>query len=152
MSKAFTKEDDGHVDALPERAIPPHRNLVTVEGMAAIEAEITRLQAVHEDAINEGDATAGAISARDLGYWTSRRVTAELVEAAGSEQVRFGSYVTIRRPDGSEKVYRLVGSDEADPKHGTLSYVAPLAQAMMGKTVGDIFVVTSREATIVHID
>jgi transcription elongation GreA/GreB family factor len=120
--------------------------------MAAIDAEITRLQAIQAEAIKEGDATAGAISARDLRYWTNRRATAELVEAAGSEQVRFGSHVRIRRQDGSETDYRLVGTDEADPKHGTLSYVAPLAQAMMGKVVGDTFVVASREDTIVQID
>ena len=44
MSKAFTREDDAGQEAdLPERAISPHPNLVTAEGLAQIEAAIARL-------------------------------------------------------------------------------------------------------------
>jgi len=45
--------------------------------------------------------------------------------------------VRIRREDGSEDVYRIVGVDEADPKQGRIAFVAPLARALIGKLPGD---------------
>jgi transcription elongation GreA/GreB family factor len=65
--------------------------------------------------------------------------------------VRFGSTVTIEREDGRRQTYRIVGEDEAEPSHGTLSYVSPVAQAMMGKQVGDAIEAGTAEATIVSI-
>jgi transcription elongation GreA/GreB family factor len=47
--------------------------------------------------------------------------------------------------------YRIVGIDEADPQKGTLSYAAPLAQALIGKEIGDSVVVGGHEETIVSI-
>jgi transcription elongation GreA/GreB family factor len=65
--------------------------------------------------------------------------------------VQFGSRVTIRRRDGSNRGYRIVEIDEADPKKGTLYYVAPLAQALIGKEIGDSVVVEVHEDTIISI-
>jgi transcription elongation GreA/GreB family factor len=48
-------------------------------------------------------------------------------------------------------IYRIVGEDEADPTHGTLSYVSPLAQAIMGRTIGDAVTVGPTEAQVVAI-
>jgi transcription elongation GreA/GreB family factor len=48
-----------------------------------------------------------------------------------------GSTITIEREDGRRQIFRIVGEDEANPAQGTLSYVSPLAQALMGKGVGD---------------
>jgi transcription elongation GreA/GreB family factor len=45
--------------------------------------------------------------------------------------------VTILRDDGCQQTYRIVGEDEADPSRGTISYVSPLARALIGKQVGD---------------
>jgi transcription elongation GreA/GreB family factor len=59
--------------------------------------------------------------------------------------------VTIARDDGRRQTYRIVGEDEADPAHGTLSYVAPLARALMGKEVSDTVAVGGAEAEIVAI-
>jgi transcription elongation GreA/GreB family factor len=153
MSKAFTREDDADQqgDLLPERAIPPHPNLVTAEGLAQIEEALTRLTEQHNDARAAGDAAATASTARDMRYWGARRATAQLTEPTGGSQVQFGSRVTIRRPDGSTRAYRIVGMDEADPKKGTLSYVSPLAQALMGKEIGDAVVVGPSEEEIVAI-
>ena len=65
--------------------------------------------------------------------------------------MQFGSRVTIKRPDGSTRTYRIVGSDEGDPARGTLSYASPLAQAMMGKEIGDTVVIGAREEEIVRV-
>jgi transcription elongation GreA/GreB family factor len=149
MSKAFTREDDAGQEAeLPERAIAPHPNLVTAEGLAQIEAAIA--QVTHEQARARitGDAAAVARAARDLRYWSARRATAQLTEPKPSAQVQFGSRVTIKRPDGSTRTFRIVGTDEGDPAQGTLSYACPLAQALMGREIGDSVAIGAREEEI----
>jgi transcription elongation GreA/GreB family factor len=65
--------------------------------------------------------------------------------------VQFGSTVTIEREDGRRLTYRIVGSDEANPPEGTLSYVSPLAQALMDNGRGDVVQVGSSKAKIVEI-
>jgi transcription elongation GreA/GreB family factor len=87
-----------------------------------------------------------------LRYWTSRRATAQVVDAPrDANEVRFGSTVTIQRDDGRRSTYRIVGEDEADPSLGTLSYVSPVAQALMGKQVGEVVEAGHSEAEIVAI-
>ena len=53
------------------------------------------------------------------------------------DTVQFGSTVTVRRDDGREQTFRIVGEDEAEPSKGTLSHISPLARALFGKAVGD---------------
>jgi transcription elongation GreA/GreB family factor len=140
MSRAFVKETDGEeiYDDLPDRPIDPRPNLVTPEGLTAIEAEVLRLQtALAEAQSREARAEIAELS-RDLRYWQSRRASAEVARPAEDcDQVRFGLSVGLRYEDGRQMTYRIVGIDEADPVAGRLSYVAPLAQAMLGKRVGD---------------
>jgi transcription elongation GreA/GreB family factor len=149
MSRAFTKEPDGE-DDLPERPVSSHPNYVTAEGLAAIKAELARLQT--ELAAAGGDRGARARVERDLRYWRSRRASAEVIPPTGdADEVRFGSTVTIGRDDGRQQTWRIVGEDEADPAKGTLSYVAPLARALVGKCVGDTVEVAGGDAEIVQI-
>jgi transcription elongation GreA/GreB family factor len=153
MSKAFTKEPEvGDVyDDLPDRPISPH-NLVTPEGLEMIEAELARLHVEHSAAQEADDRAWLAKINRDLRYWTSRRATAQVVEPpADRTEVHFGSTVTILRGDGRRQTYRIVGEDQADPSAGTLSYVSPVAQALMGKQVGDVVEAGAREAEIIDI-
>jgi transcription elongation GreA/GreB family factor len=152
MSRAFVKELEDAAEELPARPISPHPNLVTAEGLAYIEAEVTRLQQDHAAAQAANDRTALARTARDLRYWTARRATAQLVPAPSDRsKVHFGSTVTIVRNDGRRQTFRIVGEDEADPAHGTLSHVSPLARALFGKQVGDTIEVAQKEAEIVEI-
>jgi transcription elongation GreA/GreB family factor len=153
MSKAFTKEPEvGDVyDDLPDRPISPH-NLVTPEGLEMIEAELARLHVEHSAAQEADDRAWLAKINRDLRYWTSRRATAQVVEPpADRTEVHFGSTVTILRGDGRRQTYRIVGEDQADPSAGTLSYVSPVAQALMGKQVGDVVEAGAGEAEIIDI-
>ena len=153
MSRAFVKELEDAIEELPERTISPNPNLVTAVGLAHIEADVTRLQQDHAAALAANDRTALARTARDLRYWTARRATAQLVPAPSNRsKVHFGSTVTIVRNDGRRQTFRIVGEDEADPAHGTLSHVSPLARALFGRQVGDaIEVVAQKEAEIVEI-
>ena len=153
MSKAFTKEVEGGdvYDDLPDRPVSPH-NLVTPKGLEMIEAELARLHRDHAAALDADDRPLLAKINRDLRYWTSRRATAQVVEQPTDvSEVRFGSTVTIEREDGRRQTYRIVGEDEADPSLGTLSYVSPVAQAMIGKQVGDAIEAGNAEATIISI-
>jgi transcription elongation GreA/GreB family factor len=151
MSRAFVKElDDAGGEELPDRVISPHPNLVTSEGLAAIEDELARL---HAASLKAGaDRAARAVIARDERYWVTRRASAQVVETpTNPANVRFGVTVTIARDDGREQVFRIVGEDEADPERGTLSHASPLARALMGKEPGDVVRVGDGEVEIVAI-
>jgi transcription elongation GreA/GreB family factor len=58
---------------------------------------------------------------------------------------------TLRREDGREQTFTIVGEDEADPSSGTISYVSPLARAAMGRALGDSIDLTGQTAVILNI-
>ena len=152
MSRAFVKEDDGaEAEILPDRPVSPHPNFVTAEGLAAIDAAIGRLAAALAATPAEERGTRANLE-RDLRYWRQRRATAEIVPPAmDGAVVRFGTTVTMRRDDGREQTFHIVGEDEADPARGALSYVSPLARALTGKGVGDVVEVAGGEAEIIAV-
>jgi transcription elongation GreA/GreB family factor len=134
MSRAFVKEVQYEIDDLPDRPVSPHPNFVTAEGLAAIERALGRFQAANKAAIAKNDRTAIAATQRELRYWNARRSSAQVVEpAADKSKVHFGAAVTVRRDDGRAQTFRIVGEDEAEPARGTISYVSPLAGAVLGE-------------------
>lgn len=154
MSRAFVKEPDGleAFEDLPDKLISEHRNIVTAEGLAMIEAEAERLAEDLAAAQAINDRAAIARASRDLRYWSARRASAEVVAPpTDAKEVQFGSTVTIERDDGRKQTFRIVGEDEANPAKGTLSYVSPLAQALLGKALGDVVPAGNGEAEIVKI-
>ena len=158
MSVAFRKEGDAEAEAanLPDRPISTHPNLVTAEGLAAIEAELADAQAAYAAAQGAADIgsdrTAMARATRDLRYWSARRGSAQLIECTEDlSKAAFGHTVTIEREDGRKSTYRIVGEDEADPAKGTISYVSPMAHALLGKSVGDEAVVAGQDVEILAI-
>jgi transcription elongation GreA/GreB family factor len=158
MAVAFTREEDYEAQAadLPDRPISPHPNLVTATGLAGIEAELTAARAAYAAAQAEGgvaaDRTAMARATRDLRYWSARRASAQLLEPTPEAGVaQFGRTVEIEREDGRRQAFRIVGEDEADPAAGSVSYVSPLAKAVMGKRIGDEVMINGAEAEIVGV-
>ena len=153
MSRAFVKEPDADsVETLPDRPISTEPNDVTEEGLRLIEAALAAARAAVTDAQASGDRAAAARAGRDLRYWTARHATARVVRPpAGTDEVRFGSRVTVVRDDGREQTFRIVGEDEADPARGTISHVSPLARALFGKGVGDVVSVGRGETEIRRI-
>lgn len=138
MSRAFVKESDGaEGEALAELQVSPHRNLVTAEGLAQIEAAVERLRAELSAARAAEDRAAVQRVQRDLRYWTERQRTAELVAPAPGDKARFGSVVALEKADGTRSEFRIVGEDEADPAQGRISYVSPIAKRLIGASVGD---------------
>ena len=158
MSVAFTKEGDLEATAadLPDRPISPHPNLVTPEGLALIDTALAEAREAYAAAREAGDVqtdrTAMARATRDLRYWSARRASAQLVEApADSPTLTFGGQATVERDDGEELTYRIVGEDEADPKAGRISYVSPLARALLGKAIGDVAKMNGRDFEIIAL-
>ena len=153
MSRAFVKEDTAeNSEDLPERPVSDHPNYVTAHGLTLIEGELARLSQEHAGATAAADRAALARTARDLRYWTARRATAQVIPPPPDcDEVRFGCTVTVGRDDGRQQTFRIVGEDEADPAKGTLSYVSPLARALLGKTVGDVVPAGKDEAEILAI-
>ena len=71
--------------------------------------------------------------------------------ASGTGKVVFGGQVSFEREDGRRQTFRIVGEDEADPAKGAVSYISPLAQALLGKVVGDTAVVAGQEVEVVAV-
>jgi transcription elongation GreA/GreB family factor len=158
MSVAFTREEDLESQAadLPDRPISPHPNLVTASGLAEIERALAAAQAAYAAARQAGDIstdrTAMARATRDRRYWSSRRASARLAEPDGpADRVQFGRTVALERDDGRRQTFRIVGEDEADPADGRLSYVSPLARALMGAAEGDVVKVGGGEAEVLRV-
>ena len=154
MSRAFTREDDsdGAIADIGERPVSTHRNLVTPQGLEAIDAEVSSLRAELAKAESEGERERIALLSRDLRYWNSRRETAEVsVPEVKSDVVRFGMTVTIEDEDGKKNRWELVGEDEADATHGKISHASPMAVALFGKKVGDTATVNGKEWEIVKL-
>jgi transcription elongation GreA/GreB family factor len=151
VSRAFVKESEGQ-EELPELRVSEHRNLVTPTGLARIEANIERLQAVLSGARTEEDKAAVARAQRDLRYWTVRQASAEVVPLPGAvEVVRFGSRVVLEDRSGQQICYQIVGEDESDPTAGRISYVSPIARRLIGAAVGDAVEMADGEAEILEI-
>ncbi len=144
MSVAFTRDEDHEAAAanLPDRPVSPHPNLVTPEGLNQLEAAFAEAKAAYTAAQTSGlineDRTAMARATRDLRYYTARLGSAQRIDPVTvSDRVVFGCTVSIEREDGRTQTFRIVGEDEADPNKGSISYVSPLARALLGKEVND---------------
>ncbi|MEW9834682.1 transcription elongation factor GreA [Mesorhizobium marinum] len=154
MSRAFTREDDseGAIADFGERPVSPHRNLVTRKGLAMIEETLAGLRKDLAHAEAESDRSRIAALSRDLRYWTARRENAELAEPdPGSTVVRFGMTVAIEGEDGKRRSWKIVGEDEADAASGSISHVSPMAQALFGRSSGDVVSVSGKEWEIVDL-
>ena len=146
MSKAFTREDDDDdppvLPALVSPLPPGAKNFMTAEGAERLRAEVARLAegrpklaaaATNADAKREL-----AVLDQRLHYLRQSLTTAEIVTPSGPDagQVHFGSTVTVRDGRGVESVYRIVGVDEADFKRNEVSWLSPIAKALMNAKVG----------------
>jgi transcription elongation GreA/GreB family factor len=158
MSVAFTREEDAEAAAadLPDRPISPHANLVTPQGLEQIEAALAQARAAYAAAQAQGeisaDRTAMSRATRDLRYYGARRASAQLITPPQQpDTVGFGTSVTFERSDGRVQTYRIVGEDEADPAQGSVSWVSPLARALVGKGVGDTATFAGGEVEVLAI-
>ncbi len=149
MSRAFTKEDGWQEPVVPPRAeLPPGvPNYVTPRGLSLLHAEHAALEAARArlDAdIPDEDARRARrnVLTRQLEALAGRIASAEVVDPTrqARDRARFGARVTMRSLDGdglAARTFQVVGVDEADPDAGRISFLAPLARAVLGATVGE---------------
>lgn len=159
MAVAFTKEESSETASetqLPDRPISPGPNLVTAAGLDMLHAQLDAARQAYEAAqaiedINERRRQS-AVPLRDLRYFADRLRSAEVMpEPPSTDTVAFGATVTYALEDGSERTYRIVGEDEADPRTGSISWTAPVARALIGKAIGDNATLGDQELEIVAI-
>ena len=164
MNKAFTRESDGEQDddddgasALPP--LPPGaRNYITPAGYARLRAELLGLLDVERPKVVEavswaakngdrsenGDYLYGKKRLREIDrrirFLTKRLDIAEVADPAlhhGHDQVFFGATVTYADEAGDERTVTIKGIDEADNLAGEVSWVSPVARALLKARVGD---------------
>jgi transcription elongation GreA/GreB family factor len=152
VSRAFVKETDSDPVGFPDRPISTHRNLVTGAGLAGIEAALDRFETDHRIALERGDREAAGAALREVRYWKARRASAEVVKTPEDKsKASFGMTVILRREDGRKQSFKIVGEDEADPAHGTVSYVSPLARGVLTHGAGDKVVIGDSEAMLLDV-
>jgi len=162
MSKAFTKESDTQADDDEGPVLPPipagSRNYMTPAGYARLRGELLDLidnerpkivEVVHWAASNgdrseNGDYLYGKKRLREIDrrirFLTKRLEVAEVVDPlvhAGSDQVFFGATVTYVDEEDATSTITIMGIDEADSGRGQVSWVSPVARALLKSRVGD---------------
>ena len=141
MNRAFVKEPDegAPAEGLPERQISDRENYVTPAGLRELETRVGELETRRLELLDGDDADDElAYVDRDLRYSTARLESAILVDLARQprRKVAFGAAVTVSQPGGDRRTFTIVGEDEADLKQGKISYVSPLAEALIDARVG----------------
>jgi transcription elongation GreA/GreB family factor len=145
MSRAFVKETDGEQagDQLPDLPISAHPNYVTAAGLAKLEARRAALQAERAQAEQASDAFQHASHiarlAQEIRYLDARIASALPVDpkTIDHDRIGVGAVVTVQDAQGATHAYHIVGEDEADADAGLISWVSPLAKALMGRAVDD---------------
>jgi transcription elongation factor GreB len=160
MNKAFVRENDEENDDPAEQAlaVPAGRNYITPQGHARLKAELLHLLDVERpevvrivswaasngDRSENGDYLYGKKRLREIDrrirFLTKRLDIAEVVDPAqqlGNDQIFFGATVRYLQSDGVERCIRIVGVDEVDPLQGLISWISPVARALIKAREGD---------------
>jgi transcription elongation factor GreB len=146
MSKAFTKEsDEGPFEEVipePKNLLPEGvKNYVTPQGAQALRAELRHLVEVLRPEAARAKAR-GRLEAVDRRARFLEEHIANMVvvdpTAQEGDSVHFGATVGVADEEGNEKTYKIVGVDESDPSGGKISWISPIAKALISARVGDI--------------
>jgi transcription elongation factor GreB len=156
MSKAFVREGDSEDAPPPEPAPAPARNYITPAGYARLKAELKRLVEDERPEVVKTVAWAASLGDRSenadylygkkrlreidrrVRFLIKRLEAAEVVDSAGrdTDQVFFGATVEIESKGKTRKI-TIVGTDEVDPARGRVSWVSPVAKALLRSREGD---------------
>jgi transcription elongation factor GreB len=159
MSKAFVKEEGGAPDDDDEAAtpqLPAGKNYISPAGYARLEAELRSLVEVERPEVVKTVAWAASLGDRSenadyiygkrrlreidrrVRFLIKRLESAEVVRSAGREtdQVFFGATVKVQSGKQTREI-TIVGVDEVDPANGRVSWVSPIARALIKARAGD---------------
>lgn len=160
MTKAFKKESDEEPDEPDQpESLPSHsKNYMTPKGFSILQDELRHLMrderpkivetvswaAKNGDRSENGDYIYGKKRLREIDrrvrYLTKRLLSATVVDPKQQQsltQVFFGATVTYTQKDGIKKTVTLVGVDEADLTKGKISWISPMAKALIKSSPGD---------------
>ncbi len=146
MSRGFVKEDDQEeIPAVPPRAFLPEglTNYVTQVGMDELLAE-KQMLVNEKDNLNSANENEKRIALNQINaklqLLDSRIVEAKIVnlEEQPHNEIKFGATVTLKI-EATKKIqtFQIVGVDEADISKGKISFISPVAKALINKKVGD---------------
>ena len=160
MSKAFTRESDSEDDEVGLSPLPAGgKNYITPQGYATLRAELFDLidnerpkvvDIVHWAASNgdrseNGDYIYGKKRLREIDrrirFLTKRLEIAEVTDPSvhfGKDQVFFGATVTYVEEAGEERTVTILGIDEADSLKGEVTWISPIARALLKAREGDV--------------
>ena len=145
MSRAFVKENDlehAGID-IPERPLSDEPNYVTPFGLKLLNEKIDALEIERENLRQKKDDPIVkqkiAVIERDIRYYAARIESAILTSPKDEdhEVILFGAKVTVEDEEGKMSTFEIVGEDEANIHEGKVSYLSPLAEALIGSRVGD---------------
>ena len=145
MSRAFIKENDlehAGID-IPERPLSDEPNYVTPNGLKLLNEKIDTLELEREALKQKKDDPIAkqkiAMIERDMRYYAARIESAILTTPKEEDHsiVLFGAKVTVEDEEGKLSTYEIVGEDEANIHEGRVSYISPLAEALIGSSIGD---------------
>jgi transcription elongation factor GreB len=149
LSKAFTRDENEGPD-IPEIAPPASlltpgaRNYITPQGAQKLRDELQKLVEVTRPRLVEARDDPDA--KRQLARLDQRMrqledslQAAEIVGPSGGpgDVVRFGAWVTVRESSGEETTYRIVGVDETDADNNWVSWMSPIARALLNRKLGE---------------
>jgi transcription elongation factor GreB len=144
MSKAFTKESDDERDE-PARTLPTlppgTKNYLTADGAKGFREELERLLEQKREVTSGGDdaKTKLPVIERRVRQLEENLRAAEVVPTPEQpwEQVRFGATVRVRDQTAEETRYRIVGVYEMDPDKDWVSWISPIARALLNRRAGE---------------
>ena len=158
MSKAFVREDadsDDEVEGAAPQA-PAGKNYITPEGFARLKSELKHLVELERPEVVKTVAWAASLGDRSenadylygkkrlreidrrVRFLIKRLESAHIVHSSGrdTDQIYFGAQVRVKG-GGGERTVRIVGTDEVDPQRGDVSWISPIARALLKARQGD---------------
>lgn len=162
MSRAFVDESDSNIkeDDIPELVIPLPpgvKNYMTPKGAETVKRELQELERTVRPQlasqvsknVTDGDSVNSdmvvsvrrkmRVIDRRIEYLTKMIERMEIIDpkTQRSYRVRFGAKVTVLENNIDKRVYRIIGVDESNPKKGYISWISPLAKALLSLGTGD---------------
>jgi transcription elongation factor GreB len=148
MSKAFTREsDDSHEEEIPSfrtRLPPGTTNYITREGAGRLKERLNGLLEKKQGLTARSNEAGTASEAEQRKIETAIRNLQQVLDSVvvaeipvDQERIAFGATVMVRHGNGEEEAYRIVGVEESDAERGMISWISPLARALLSRRAGD---------------
>ena len=149
MSKAFTRESDDESGAeeilsLRPQLPPGTRNYITREGADRLKQRLNDLRENKQAMVTMSNAAGKGAEADQRKIESAIRRLQQILDSVvvaeipvDQEKIAFGATVMIRHGNGEEAAYHIVGVEESNPERGSISWISPLARALLSRRAGD---------------